>query len=64
MIKTPAPLRVNIDSHPSGILIHIATERLFSSLESAIASWELREKAIRRAESLGRKAQGEPKIIP
>ena len=35
MIKTPAPLRVNIDSHPSGILIHIATERLFSSLESA-----------------------------
>ena len=30
----------------------------------AIASWELREKAIRRAESLGRKAQGEPKIIP
>jgi transposase InsO family protein len=35
MIKTPAPLRVNIDSHASGILIHIATERLFSSLESA-----------------------------
>jgi len=38
MIKTPAPLRVNIDSHPSGILIHIATERLFSSLESALES--------------------------
>src|SRR5690348_417667 len=37
MIKTPALLRVNIDSHPSGILIHIATERLFSSPESA--SW-------------------------
>ena len=35
MIKTPAPLRVNIDPHPSGIVIHIATERLFSSLESA-----------------------------
>src|ERR1700732_5201151 len=35
MIKTPALLRVNIDSHPSGILIHIAMERLFSSLESA-----------------------------
>jgi hypothetical protein len=39
MIKTPAPLRVNIDSHPSGILIHIATERLFSSLESAKTRW-------------------------
>jgi hypothetical protein len=38
MIKTPAPLKVNIDSHPSGILIHIATERLFSSLESATTS--------------------------
>jgi hypothetical protein len=25
----------NIDSHPTGILIHIATERLFSSLDSA-----------------------------
>jgi hypothetical protein len=25
----------NIDSHPPGILIHIATESLFSSLESA-----------------------------
>jgi tetrahydromethanopterin S-methyltransferase subunit A len=35
MIKTPAPLRVNIDSTRNGIHIHIATERLFSSLESA-----------------------------
>ena len=35
MIKDASAVRVNIDSHASGILIHIATERLFSSLESS-----------------------------
>ena len=50
MIKNASAVRVNPDSHPSGILIHVATERLFSSLESAAGLYRALARMARRTE--------------